>query len=293
MGRADQQHGDAPPDRGQALGHDVEGEAEAVDEDVEPQPGAADDRGQDRAAGHVGAGLAGVQPDVGGTLAGAGQQVQHQQDWREGLGDAGQLQGQVEPVVGRLRAHQQGLLVAELLRGQQRADEVEQRVQAAGAQGDREHRDDLPADEAGRREAQGDGRAPRPRPRRGRGPPRWPSQDFSRYPILARTTANRGRRGGRDGIRRNGPVTRTRKFRPGRRAAGAAVTFLLAAARTVRWVRGPRTGQRRPGSNPGGISEQRDKVSYEASGPQSARPGPPRTGQDGDVTRGRRPGGRP
>src|SRR6185312_15063040 len=65
------------------------------------------------------------------------------------LGQADQLQRQVEPgTAGGQRADQQGLLRAQRLRCGQRADELDQRPDATGAQGDGKDNEDLPADQS-------------------------------------------------------------------------------------------------------------------------------------------------
>ena len=147
------QHGYPPPDRGQRLRDHGQAQPEMEGEQVEAQACPADHRGEHHAARGVPARLARVQADIRGPLPGPGQQVEHEHDRRERLGDARQLQGEVQPVVGGERPHDQRLLAAQGLPGEQRADQVQQGVQPARAERYGEDGEELPADHPIRRQA--------------------------------------------------------------------------------------------------------------------------------------------
>ncbi len=94
----------------QVLRHHVEVEPEVKGRQVQAEPAAANQDRQQRAAPGVLARLGGVQADRRWRLARPGHQVEHEHDRRQVLGDAGQLQDQVQPVVLGERADQQGML---------------------------------------------------------------------------------------------------------------------------------------------------------------------------------------
>ena len=121
---------------------------------VEGQPGAADNRGEHRAPGRVLGRVTGIQAQVRGRFPGPGQQVEDQRDRGQALRYADQLQGEVEPgAAGGKRPDQQCLLVPQGLRRGQRSDQVEQRVQAAGAERDGKDYENFPADQSPGRQA--------------------------------------------------------------------------------------------------------------------------------------------
>ena len=121
---------------------------------VEGQPGAADNRGEHRAPGRVLGRVARIQAQVRGRFPGPGQQVEDQRDRGQALRYADQLQGEVEPgAAGGKRPDQQRLLVPQGLRRGQRSDQVEQRVQAAGAERDGKDYENFPADQSPGRQA--------------------------------------------------------------------------------------------------------------------------------------------
>src|SRR5580692_10714422 len=147
LGGRQDQYREAPPDVGQVLGDDVQLHAGVVGDQVQAQARSADHRGQQGAPAQVLPRLAEVHAKrLGRPLPGPSQQVEHQQYRGQRQGDVGEPQEQVEqrPAGGQRAVHDHGLLADRLLRGQ-RADVLDQGVDAAGAEGHGEDGHDLPA----------------------------------------------------------------------------------------------------------------------------------------------------